>query len=316
MFRRLLAAFRIRPSAAPATADDAIPAYDDQGRYVLVPRDAWRDGVLHPQLKRDWNAPEALYGTILTALADGFARELLTAAARLVEIDTHPERSHATHGAVLLESGRPDDAEAVLRAGIAITGETAILLTHLARARHDRGDDAAARELLHRALGRDPNDARALGGWLALARARAGEAGYLDALREACDWPGSWHARLLLARHHLDTGELSAARVHYAAVLASSDVDGTVLLTIAADLRSHGHAGLAVTLTGPVYEPARHGPQAGLNLLRACLETERAADGEALLARMRPLATEPFTRHLEEFHRAFVRMGGARTQTA
>ena len=316
MFRRLLAAFRIRPNAAPAVADDAVPAYDAQGRYVLVPRDEWRDGVLHPQLKRDWNTPDALYGTILAALADGFAPELLTAAARLVEIDTCPERSHATHGAVLLESGRPDDAEAVLRAGIAIAGETASLLTHLARVQHDRGDDAGARALLHRALGVDPNDERALGGWLALERARAGEGGYLGALREACDWPGSWRARLPLARHHLDTGDLSAARAHYAAVLATSDLDGTVLLTIASDLRSHGHAGLAVTLAGPVYEPARHGPQAGLNLLRACLETERAADGEALLARMRPLATAPFTRHLDEFQQAFARLRGARSQTA
>jgi tetratricopeptide (TPR) repeat protein len=316
MFRRLLAAFRVHQNATPAALDDAVPAYDARGRYVLVPRDEWRDGVLHPQLKRDWNAPDALYGTILTALADGFAPELLTAAARLVEIDTHPERSHAAHGAVLLESGRPDDAEAVLLAGIGKAGETAALLTHLARARHDRGDDAGACGLLRRALEIDPNDERALGGWLALARARAGEAGYLDALREACDWPGSWRARLLLARHHLDTGDLAAARAQYAVVLASSDVDGTVLLTMATDLRSHGHAGLAVTLAGPVYEPARHGPQAGLNLLRACLETERAADGEALLTRMRPLATEPFTRHLDEFHQAFVRMRRGRTQTA
>lgn len=316
MFHRLFAVFRIRRLAVPAAGHDAIPAYDGQGQHVLVPRDEWRDRVLHPQLKRDWNTPDALYDAILTGLADGFARELLTAAARLVEIDAQPDRSHALHAAVLLESGRPDEAEAVLRAGIAAAGETALLLTHLARVQHDRGDMAGACDLLRRALGLDPDDERALGGWLALGRARAGEAGYLDALDEACSRPGSWRAHLLLARHHLDTGDLPAARARYATVLAAPGVDGAFLLTMTTDLRSHGHAGLAVTLAGPVYEPARHGAQAGLDLLRACLETERAAEGESLLARLRPLAGAPFARRLDEFQRAFCRMRGARAETA
>jgi len=317
MFRRLLAAFRLRPSATPPAAPhDAIPAKDEHGRPILVPRDLWRDTVLHPQLKRDWNTPDALYGTLLTALADGFARELLTAAARLVDIDDRPERSHATYGVVLLESGRPDDAETVLRAGIRLAGATAPLLTNLARVQHDRGDAAGACNLLRDAVRRDPNFEPALNGWLTLERARAGEAGWLRALHDACDCRASWRARLLLARHHLDGDDLPAARAQYAVVLAEADVDGTALQTMAADLRHHGHAGLAVTLAGPVYEPCRHGPQAGLHLLRACLETERAAEGEALLARLRPLAPAVFERRLDEFQQAFRQLRGARAQTA
>ena len=67
---------------------------------------------------------------------------------------------------------------------------------------------------------------------------------------------------------------------------------------------------MIVTLVGPVYEPAKHGPQAGFNLLRACLETERVAEGEALLARLRPLATPSFVRHLDEFQQAFRLLHG------
>ena len=316
MFRRLFAAFRIRQSAAPAAGHDAVPACDAAGRDMLVPRHEWRDRVLHPQLKRDWNTPDALYGTLLTGLADGFARELLTAAARLVEIDARPERSHATHAAVLLESGRPDEADAVLRAGIAVAGETAVLLTHLARVQYDRGDRAGAGELLRRALGLDPNDERALDGWLVLERARAGEAGYLGALDDACNRSGSWRAHLLLARHHLAAGDLPAARARYAIVLATPGVDSVFLLTMMADLCRHGHAGLAVTLAGPVYDPASHGAQAGLNLLRACLETERAAEGEALLARLRPFAPAVFERRLDEFEQAFAPRLASRAQAA
>lgn len=313
MFRRLLAAFLSRkPDAAPATAThDAVTAYDELGRQIVMPRAEWRDKVLHPQLQQDWDAPDALYATILTALSDGFAPELMTAAARLVEIDGLPERSHVTHGIVLLESGRPDDAEAVLEAGIRLVGETAPLLTNLARVHHDRGDADQAADLLRRAVQLDPNFEHALNGWLAVARERAGEAGFLQALREACDLPRSWRARLLLARHHLAAGDLPAAREQYTAVLAEADVDGGALMMMSADLGQHGHTGLIVTLVGPVYEPTRHGAQAGFNLLRACLETERVAEGEALLARLRPLAPPPFTRHLDEFQRAFDQLHGS-----
>jgi Flp pilus assembly protein TadD len=309
MFRRLFAAFRARTTAAaPApTTHDAITAYDEHGRQVVMPRADWRDKVLHPQLKQHWNTPDALYNTILAALSDGFAPELMTAAERLVEIDDLPERSHVTHGIVLLESGRLDEAEAVLQAGIRTCGETAALLTNLAKVQHDRGDAGGASELLRRAVRLDPNFEHGLNGWLAVERERGEEAGFLRALQEACALPGSWRARLLLARPHLAAGDLPAAREQYTAVLAEEDVDGGALMTMAADLGQYGHTGLIVTLVGPVYEPTRHGPQAAFHLLRACLETERVAEGEALLARLRAVAPPPFMRHLDEFQRAFNR---------
>jgi tetratricopeptide (TPR) repeat protein len=309
MLRRLLARFRAHqpasPAATPAAAHDAITTYDEQGRQIMVPRAEWRDRILHPQLKTHWNDPDALYGTILTALSDGFARELMSAAARLVEIDPMPERSHVTQGVVLLESGRLDEAEAALQAGIRAAGETAALLTNLAKVSHDRGDEAGASDLLRRAVRLDPNFEHGLNGWLAVERGRAGEDGVLQALHEACELPGSWRARLMLARHHLEEGDLPAARAQYTAVLAAAEVDGSALMTMSSDLGRYGHTGLIVTLVGPVYEPAKHGPQAGFNLLRACLETERVAEGEALLARLRPLAPPPFMRHLDEFEQAF-----------
>ncbi|MFS2022012.1 hypothetical protein ACEN88_36325, partial [Massilia sp. CT11-108] len=77
-----------------------------------------------------------------------------------------PERSHVTHGIVLLESGRHDEAEAVLQAGIRNCGETAALLTNLAKVKHDREDSAGASDLLRRAIRLDPNFEHGLNGWL------------------------------------------------------------------------------------------------------------------------------------------------------
>jgi tetratricopeptide (TPR) repeat protein len=309
MLRRLFALFHRQP--ASAATHDVITTCDEQGRPVTIPRAEWRDRVLHPRLKAHWNNPDALYGTILTALSDGFAPELMTAAARLVEIDAMPERSYVTHGIVLLESGHLDEAETVLRTGIRVAGETAALLTNLAKVSHDRGDEAGASDLLRRAVRLDPNFEHGLNGWLAVERGRGGEDAVLGALDEACELPGSWRARLMLARHHLELGDLPAARAQYTAVLAAAEVDGSALMTMSSDLGRYGHTGLIVTLVGPVYEPAKHGPQAGINLLRACLETERVTEGEALLARLRPLAPPPFMRHLDEFQQAFRLLHGA-----
>ena len=52
------------------------------------------------------------------------------------------------------------------------------------------------------------------------------------------------------------------------------------------------------------------------NLLRACLDTERAAEGEALLARLRPVAPAVFGRRLDEFQQAFRQLRGARAHVA
>ena len=94
-------------------------------------------------------------------------------------------------------------------------------------------------------------------------------------------------------------------------MLAEEDVDGSALMTMAADLGQYGHTGLIVTLVGPVYDPTRHGPQAAFHLLRACLETERVAEGKALLGRLRAVSPPPFTRHLDEFERAFHQLHGS-----
>lgn len=293
------------PPPTPAPAQDLVTAYDAYGRELRISRADWRDKILLPQLRRHWDDADELYRLLISGLNDGLAADLQPAAARLVEIDTNPERSHAVEGIVCLRNERIEQAEATLRAGIEQAGPTGTLLTNLAKVYAARGEQARADETLWQAVQADPNQDNGLLWWAVRQRERGGEDAYLAALREAAKLPGSWRARLWLARHHLQQREVDAAGKLYAEVLATGRYDGAALMMISGDLGKHGELALMLQLVAPVYDEHRHDPLAGLNLLRAHQQLGLLEPGEALLARMYALDSAPLKAQLDRFARAF-----------
>lgn len=109
---------------APVPNEEMIVAYDANGREMHIARSDWRNNVFLPGLEQKWNNAAELYDAILGGLNDGFAADLIPAAARLVEIDDDPERSHTIQSIVLMENRRLVEAENILQAGIAKVGAT------------------------------------------------------------------------------------------------------------------------------------------------------------------------------------------------
>jgi tetratricopeptide (TPR) repeat protein len=321
MFKRILSALSGKkvdnaPQAPePAIVDQAqtanaelITVYDAYGREVKIERGEWRNKVFLPNLEQNWNKPAELYSQILSGLNNGFAADLIPAAARLVEIDDIHERCHVIQGIVLLKNGQLDAAEATLRAGMEKAGATGTLLTNLAKVFAERGNQASAEETLREALRADPNQENGLLWWLAIERDRGGEAAYLQALRTVADMPGSWRAQLWLARHHLQNNEVGEARALYVEVLAGGMFDGTSLMMISGDLGNSGQIPMIVELIAPIYDEHRHDPTTGMNLLRAYQALGKVDEGEALLARMYALGLAPYKQHLDQFSHAFQEM--------
>jgi tetratricopeptide (TPR) repeat protein len=309
MLKRLLSALKRSKTAAPLQDDTRfVSAYDLNGREIKVARAEWREKVLFPNLKANWDNPDGLYNLIRSSLDDDFGPDLLHAAHRLVEIDPVPERGHTIHGIVLMKNGQLKAADATLRAGMAKVGETATLLTNLAKVVDERGDSALAEQMLWRAVQAEPNLTNTLGWWLAIQHERDGESGYVQALHTSAALPTSWLSQIWLARHHLEAGQLAKARALYGEVLAGGQYDGDALMMVSGDLGTHGHIAEIVELVAPVFEPTRHGPAAGLNLLRAYLQLRRIAEGEAMLARLYSLNLPPYRQQLDEFEHTFQRM--------
>lgn len=325
MFKRILSALGGKKGAATPANDapplspspaskELITVHDAYGREFQIARHEWQEKVLQPNLKAKWNEPDALYSMIVSALNDGFAADLLPTAQRLLEIDPSPERSHTILGIVLMKNGQLDAAEATLNDGIRKVGETGTLLTNLAKVFSERGNQAQADETLWRAVQADPNMENGLLWWAAIQQERGGEAGYLQSLRTASALPGSWRAQLWLARHHLAHKELDAARALYAEVLSGGLYDGGALMMISGDLGNGGQIQLILDLIGPVFDEHKHDPMAGLNLLRACHQLGKVAEGESLLNRMYALGFAPIKQHLDEFAKAFQALQQAHDQ--
>ncbi|RKP43344.1 tetratricopeptide repeat protein [Trinickia fusca] len=322
MFKRILSTLSGKKddttttaSSSPTRATESQPlngelitVYDAYGREMKITRAEWRDKVFLPNLQQKWNNAAELYNLIVSGLNDGFAADLMPAAARLVEIDDIPERSHTIQGIVQMKNGQLDAAEATLRTGMAKAGETGTLLTNLAKVFAERGDQIRADETLWQAVQTDPNQDNGLLWWAAIQRERRGEAAYLQALRTAAALPRSWRAKLWLARHHLEHKEIEAARALYAEVLAAGVFDGSSLMMMSGDLGNNDQVPLILELVGPAYDEHKHDPMTGLNLLRACQQLGKADEGEALLARMYPLGFSPIKHHLDQFAQAFQEM--------
>jgi tetratricopeptide (TPR) repeat protein len=245
---------------------------------------------------------------VISGLNDGFEKDLLPATKRLLEIDGDPERSHTIRSIVLMKNGRLDEAEKTLREGISKKGETGSLLTNLAKVFTERGDQSNSDETLWRSIQVDPNQENGLLWWSAVQKERGGEAGYLQALHTAAALPGSWRAKLWLARHHLERKEIESARSLYQEVLASGLYDGNTLTMMSGDLGNNGQIPLILELIAPLYDEHKHDTFTGINLLRAYRELGKADEGQALLARMYALGLAPIRQQLNQFAEAFQKM--------
>jgi hypothetical protein len=78
-------------------------------------------------------------------------------------------------------------------------------------------------------------------------------------------------ASLRAARNLLEEKDLAGAMAIYETVLAAEGDNSAVLAAISGDLGSTGHVTTVIELVAPLYDPERHGPDAGLNLLQAYL---------------------------------------------
>lgn len=296
------------PVEAQPPQEEMIVAYDANGRQMHITRSDWRDKVFLPGLEQKWDDAAGLYDALLGGLNDGFAADLIPAAARLVEIDDDPERSHTIQGIVLMKNNQLDEAESTLKTGMAKVGATGILLTNMAKVFAERGDDARADELLWQAIEADPNQDNGLVWWATLKQEREGETGYVAGLKTVAALPGSWRAQLWLARHHLEHKNVAAAKALYEEVLAGGRYDSRSLMMISGDLGQNGEISLIVELIAPIYDEHRHDPMAGINLLRAYQELGNPEEGEKLLSRMYALDIPPLKQYLDEFAQAFHRM--------
>src|SRR5437660_671477 len=289
----LLRRHKKAPTPADETATEPEPApegrlsaYDAYVRAVSLTRDEYRTRVLPASLRKNWDNPPGLYNAIVQGLRDDFAADLVDASQHLVEIDPDPERATTARGIVLMKTGDLDGADEALRRYHGTHDPSGVILTNLAKVAAERGEHDRAHDLLAEALQIDPNLENGLLWWAALAREQGGEGAYLEALEAIAEVQGSWRPQLWMARHRLDEGDLTGALELYNSVLELAADQSDALLMISGDLGNAGYVDQVFELVLPRYVPERHALSVGFNLLNACVQAGRRAEGEALLHRI------------------------------
>ena len=262
-------------NGAAAGPPDAIRAFDQNGREVMVPRDEWRTNVIPGMLKEAWENPDQLYVVILNSLNDGFVAEMADAAQHLYEIDPIPGRGTCMWGILLMQTGRLDEAEQLL-AGFAVKHghEDGSVLVNLAKvyAAQDRMELAGS--TLWHALEIEPNHDNGLGWYASMAQEKGGDQGAREVLEKVAEMPASWRAQLWLARGELNANNLARAKELYAEALARSPrpTPPDFLMQMSGDLGAKGHLVELVEFTGPNFLPEYHGIAVGNNLIKALVD--------------------------------------------
>lgn len=280
------------PAAPAAPADPAkdpnmIRVHDAYGRELFITKQQWRDNVLLGHLQKVWNQPDDLYNVIVQSLQDGFGADMVKPAEQLAKIDPNKERGAVVLGIVYREQKRLDDAERVLRRFMESHGETGSALTNLAKVQTDRGQADLALQTLWHGLEIDPNQDNGLGWYEVIHREKEGPAGGLAALRRIAALPGSWRARLWLARDALTRRQRDEALALYdeAFALAPRPVPTDLLQQVSGDLGNHAHLVELLRLTEPHFDVVFHGLAVGNNLIKANLDLGRLEAVQALLDR-------------------------------
>jgi lipopolysaccharide biosynthesis regulator YciM len=292
----------------PPTAGEFVKAYDEAGHQLFVPKEEWRQKVLPAQLKKNWGHADRLFCDISFAVQDGFFPEVLEAVRHLVEIDANRERSATLCGVVLMKVGRLDEAERLLKDHLQKTGESGVVLTNLAKIYAEQGKKADSELTLRHALKIDPNQDNAIGWLMAIANARGGEAEIKKTLEEYTRVAGSFRPQLWLARYALEGKDVPRAVAIYQGLLAKADLPGDVLMMISGDLGRNGCLAEVVELVAPRYDPQRHGPACGFNLLDTYLQQNDWARGLELAQQMQRQRWIPFNDRLAQYHDAFQKI--------
>lgn len=285
-------------------AENIVELHNEKGEVVRIDKEEFRTEILPKEFEASQDDPDKLYVLILTAMEKGFNQECVEAARRLFEIDTVKERGATILGIVLLKCDLVDEAEQVYLKYLE-DHKSPVIMANLAKVYEVQGKGDLSFDLLKQALEIDPNFDNALEGYMNTIQQREGDEAVVEALVELAMIEGSWRPKLFLARERLHQKDVETALGIYKTLLESDLKIGNGFTMITGDLGQYGQAQHVVDFALPYFNLEEHGPHAGMNIVRACLETKNPAAGLSVVETLEKLNIPDLVKPLEEIRKAF-----------
>lgn len=260
-----------------------VESFTDKGEKVMIPRSEWRNRVLPGHLKDAWNDPEKLYGAIVMGLEDGFYAEVLEATKRMTEIDPEPSRAYNVLGLTYLKNDMLTEAEQTLNEGINKSDYKAVMTTNLAKVYVAQGQEEKGMQTLWRGIELDPNQDNGLEWYTAIEYEKGGDKQRLEAFHKVAALPNSWRAKLYIARHYLEQTEYDKAKDIYKEIISIAANEPDAIWVITGDLGQHNRIDDIFELVYPIFSVDKHGINASMNMVQACIQTNRKTEGLKIL---------------------------------
>jgi len=290
LFNKKITSDNVSDSSTKADVDpsknpDMIQVFDKYGREFYITKQEWRDNILLGNMEKVKNNPDELYSLLVSALHDGFSKEIIEYAEVLYKIDPVRSRGVVVLGIVYMDCKRLDDAELIFTDYLKNNDEDGIVLTNLAKVYANRGDMETAEQTLWHALEVDPNQENDLSWYAAIQKERAGESAFYEAYRRVSILPGSWRAQLWLARFALEKKDLDVARKLYEESMskAGNPLPSDLLMQVSGDLGNNGFLKEIIELVEPHFAPSVHGIMVGNNLLKTHCDLGQFESARAIL---------------------------------
>jgi tetratricopeptide (TPR) repeat protein len=278
-----------------------IKTYSDKGDVIYITRSEWCNKVLPEQLKKAWNDSEALYGSIVMAMQDGFFEEIIEATKHLIEIDKSIDRSYNALGIAYLNSNTLELAEQTLELGISKSENKGYLTTNLAKVYSAQGYEDKMMHTLWQSILLDPNQDNGLSWYTVIEFEKGGEPARLEAYKKVATLPNSWRAKLYIARHYLEQKEFETAKKLYQEILSIAINEPDAIWIMTGDLGINNCVDLIFELVFPIFNVNIHGINASLNMIQACIQTKRKEEGLCLVKNFKKLERYDYLQIINDF---------------
>lgn len=263
-----------RSGKMPQNKDDRmISGLDENGNPEYTDKETWRTTVL-PELKANaWDDPNMIYGVITLAADNGMAADIFDLAERAVEIDQVKERSHSMYAIVLMRAGELERSEKVVDDYAEKFGASSTMLSLKARHYMAKGENEKMADTLLAALKIDPNNEMALQWYSDAMGSKDDQSGKDQVLIRVAGFEGSWRAQTWLAHQAIEKKDKSTAVKMYMEAIEKSEAAVEPVTLAAVDLFHAGHVIEMIKLIEDVWDPQKHGPDAGISLVHGYIQT-------------------------------------------
>ncbi len=281
--------------------DELMTVQTNTGFPLKIAKEQFRAQILPEHIKQYNDKPDELYATIMSAVNDGFSKDVVAAAHRLYEIDPIKERSTTALSMVLIQSGGLDEAEKLLHEYL-VDHRSPVILANMAKLNEVRGDLEKRTAFLEESLQIDPNMANVLEWYcMVIDQEKGGHAAVIEALDNLEGIAGSWRPALLLGRAKLFDGKVDEAIEHYTDALEVDGRSSDALVFATAELGKSGNPEKVISFGIQMYDIRKDDPRAGLNILQACVVTQNKEAGLKLAEEMAQIPHEELQAAVSQF---------------